>query len=186
VEDFLLFARPGDPQLTTFPADALLHAVKELLGDEVAKREIDLRVETHAGAPPLRADANQLKQVLINLIINAAESISGPGCITLRVRRDELPLQGNPQKVVVLEVQDTGSGIPPEVRPRLFDPFFTTKPSGTGLGLSMAIRVLERHGGTLQYQTEPGCGTRPLASCCRSLPPNGLFSGSPTAFRRDE
>ncbi len=61
--------------------------------------------------------------------------------------------------MVVLEVEDTGAGIPAEVQTRLFDPFFTTKPTGTGLGLSIAMRILESHGGTLQFQTAPGCGT---------------------------
>ena len=59
----------------------------------------------------------------------------------------------------MLEVQDTGAGIPPDVQERLFDPFFTTKSSGTGLGLSIAIRILEKHNGTLQFQTTPGHGT---------------------------
>jgi signal transduction histidine kinase len=97
--------------------------------------------------------------VLINLVRNAAESIGQKGSITLRTRQDRLPLKGQPQKVIVLEVQDTGAGIPAEVQERLFDPFFTTKAAGTGLGLSIAMRILERHGGTLQFQTAPGRGT---------------------------
>ena len=63
------------------------------------------------------------------------------------------------QPVVILEVQDTGKGIGPEVAKRLFDPFFTTKDTGTGLGLPIAARIVEKHGGTLQYQTQPGRGT---------------------------
>jgi signal transduction histidine kinase len=61
--------------------------------------------------------------------------------------------------VAVLEVTDTGKGIPPEVEKRLFDPFFTTKEAGTGLGLSIAARIVEKHGGALEYQTRPGHGT---------------------------
>jgi signal transduction histidine kinase len=61
--------------------------------------------------------------------------------------------------VAILEVADTGKGIPPEVEARLFDPFFTTKEAGTGLGLSVAARIIEKHGGMLQYQTRTGRGT---------------------------
>ena len=104
-------------------------------------------------------DSDQLLQVLINLVRNAAESMEGGGQITMRVRGDRLPLNGKTQLVVIVEVEDTGPGIPPEVRARLFDPFFTTKQTGTGLGLSIAMTILQRHGGTLQFQTAPGGGT---------------------------
>jgi signal transduction histidine kinase len=159
VGDFLLFARPGDPHLAAVAPHALLCEVCELLAPELAKNEVALVVESRAEVPTLRADPHQLEQVLINLVRNAAESIGQKGRITLRTRQDHLPLQGRPQEVVVLEVQDTGTGIPADVQERLFDPFFTTKAAGTGLGLSIAMRILERHGGTLQFQTVPGRGT---------------------------
>ena len=159
VSDFLLFARPGDPNLSTVVPDNLLCEVRDLLSPEMANSEIALSVEGNSGAPAICADRNQLKQVLINLVRNAAESIGEKGGIILRTRRDRLLLQGQPHNVVVLEVQDTGAGIPAEVQERLFDPFFTTKPAGTGLGLSIAMRILERHAGTLRFQTMPGSGT---------------------------
>jgi len=68
-------------------------------------------------------------------------------------------LEGHATPVVILEVIDTGKGIPLKVQERLFDPFFTTKEAGTGLGLSIAARIVEKHGGALQYQTEVGRGT---------------------------
>ena len=159
VGDFLLFARPGDPQLAAVAPHALLCEVRELLAPEMAKSEIALVVASGRETPSLQADAHQLKQVLINLVRNSAESIGRKGSITLRARPDRVSLQGRPRDATVLEVQDTGSGIPAEVQERLFDPFFTTKPAGTGLGLSIAMRILERHGGTLQFQTVPGSGT---------------------------
>jgi signal transduction histidine kinase len=159
LSDFLLFARPGDPQLATITPHALLCAVRELLAAALAKNGIELAVESKSADLVLCADPHQLEQVLINLVRNAAESIGQTGRITLRTRQDRLPLRGRPQEVIVLEVQDTGTGIPAEVQERLFDPFFTTKAAGTGLGLSIAMRILERHGGTLQFQTAPGRGT---------------------------
>jgi len=104
-------------------------------------------------------DVALIKQVLINLIRNAAESIEGGGTVTLRVRTDRVALQGDECAVTILEVADTGKGIPPEIEKRLFDPFFTTKEAGTGLGLSIAMRVVDKSGGVLQYQTQVGRGT---------------------------
>ncbi|MEA3208405.1 MAG: hypothetical protein QOE70_1462 [Chthoniobacter sp.] len=159
VRDFLLFARPGDPELATVVPQELLREVGELLSPELGKSGIDLIVESRPDGATLRVDPQQLKQVLINLVRNAAESIGLGGRITLRSRQDQVSLQGRRQAVTIIEVQDTGAGIPAEVQERLFDPFFTTKPTGTGLGLSIAMRILERHGGTLQFQTVPGHGT---------------------------
>ena len=88
-----------------------------------------------------------------------AEAIDGAGTVTLRARAARAAIGGRETDAVILEVSDTGKGIPPEVEKRLFDPFFSTKETGTGLGLSIAARIVERHGGTLQYQTRLGHGT---------------------------
>src|SRR5262249_5855601 len=101
----------------------------------------------------------QLKQALINLVQNAVDSLNGGGTITLRARPDRKRLGNGESDVVVLEVADTGEGIPPEVEGRLFDPFFTTKDSGMGLGLSIAARIVEKQGGVLQYKTQVKHGT---------------------------
>ena len=77
----------------------------------------------------------------------------------MRARLDNKRLTDRVAEVIILEVADTGKGIPPEVEKRLFDPFFTTKDAGTGLGLSIAARIVEKHGGALQYQTRPNHGT---------------------------
>jgi signal transduction histidine kinase len=100
-----------------------------------------------------------LKQVLINLVRNGAEAIAGPGTVTLRTRAARALLGGRETEAVILEVRDTGHGIPPEVERRLFDPFFTTKETGTGLGLATAARIVEKHGGVIQYDTRRGQGT---------------------------
>ena len=107
----------------------------------------------------VRADPHQLKQVIINLVQNAADAIGQNGCVTLRARLDRSRLSDHEADVVVVEVGDTGKGIPPEVEKRLFDPFFSTKESGTGLGLSIAARIVQKHGGVLQYRTHVNHGT---------------------------
>jgi len=107
----------------------------------------------------VRVDPAQIKQVLINLVQNAAESIGQDGTITLNARPARKPLRNGEKSAVMLEVADTGRGIPLEAQKRLFDPFFTTKETGTGLGLSIAARILQKHGGSLQYQTQVNRGT---------------------------
>jgi signal transduction histidine kinase len=106
------------------------------------------------------ADPQQVKQALINLIQNAAENIVRNGLITLRVRQETTNFPAGAHPAVVLQVADTGKGIPPEVQKRLFDPFFSTKKGGTGLGLAIAARIVEKHGGLLRYQTELQRGTQ--------------------------
>ena len=158
VQDVLSFARPSDPKLEPIGANTLLAEVQGLMSPSLESREVQLVVES---SPELlvRADSGHLKQVLINLVRNAAEAIDGTGTVTLRPRAARAPLGGRETDAVILEVVDSGKGIPPEVEKRLFDPFFTTKQTGTGLGLAIAARIVERHGGMLQYQTRPGHGT---------------------------
>jgi signal transduction histidine kinase len=150
VEDFLRFARPSEPELVSVPAQRLLQEVQALLKPQLAKNQIELKLEE---SEPLwvRADPHQIKQVMINLIQNAAESIKHGGEITLRVRQERAPSRHR-QGLAALEVTDTGKGIAPELETRLFDPFFTTKEGGTGLGLPIAARIIEKHGGLIRYQ----------------------------------
>ncbi|HXI51406.1 MAG TPA: ATP-binding protein [Candidatus Saccharimonadales bacterium] len=157
VRDVLHFARPAEPRPVTIAAESLFRRMQGLLGSQLEK---SIRLNL-ASSPALwiRVDPQQIEQVLINLIQNAAESIGRDGAITLRARSTVMPLAGHATPVVILEVIDTGKGIPLKVQERLFDPFFTTKEAGTGLGLSIAARIVEKHGGALQYQTEVDRGT---------------------------
>jgi signal transduction histidine kinase len=158
VQDVLSFARPSDPQFETIAADTLLREVQGLMAPNLESRSVQLVVES---GPELfvRADSGHLKQVLINLARNAAEAIDDSGTITLRARAARAQLGGLETAAVILEVSDTGKGIPPEVEKRLFDPFFSTKETGTGLGLPISARLVQKQGGMLQYQTRPGHGT---------------------------
>jgi signal transduction histidine kinase len=158
VKDFLLFAQPSDPHFVTVPAEQPLQDVQMLLEPQLKKTGIKLVLGEIVPAH-IQIDPQQLKQVLINLIQNAADSIGWDGTITLRARLDEKQLSDRLMEAVILEVSDTGKGIPPEVEKRLFDPFFTTKDFGTGLGLPIAARIVEKHQGALQYQTQIDRGT---------------------------
>lgn len=158
VRDFLEFARPSEPETTSVSAQQLLDEVSRLMRPQLEEAHIQLNVADHNGLW-LRVDFQQIKQVLINLIRNAAESIEGEGSVTLRAFTDAAPLAGKRIAVSVIEVTDTGRGMPPEISRRLFDPFFTTKESGTGLGLSIAARIVEKHGGELKFESQVNRGT---------------------------
>ena len=148
LRQFLQFARPANPKLTTVSADYLLRRVDAILAPHLAKSSIVLEVESLPDCW-IHVDPDQIEQVLLNLVKNAAESIRQNGRIVLRTRTRSMRVAGRTKSEAILEVSDTGPGIPPKVRPRLFDPFFTTKESGTGLGLSIAARIVEQHGGTI-------------------------------------
>lgn len=158
VKDFLLFARPSDPQTVLMRAEEPLYEVQHLLGPQLERRGITLTVQEEPSGW-IQVDRHQIKQVLINLIQNAADATESGGRILLRARCESARLGDHITEVVVLEVEDNGRGMRPEVQARLFDPFFSTKDGGTGLGLSIASRIVEKHGGALQYQTKIDSGT---------------------------
>jgi signal transduction histidine kinase len=158
LKEFIQLARPSPPNFAVMTAASLLKDVSELLTPQLQQRAIRLDCQCDA-LPPFHGDPQQLKQVLINLIQNAAESIGEGGAIILRAHNGSLPLKGTETKVVTIEVEDSGPGVPPEVQGRLFDPFFSTKEGGTGLGLPISARIIEQHGGTLNFESPPGRAT---------------------------
>jgi signal transduction histidine kinase len=158
VQDFLHFARPSEPEFVVAPVQRISEEVCALLRPQLEKSGIHLNVEPSESAW-VRADTQQIKQVLINLIQNSADSIGHDGVITLRTRHEHGSAFRGIGRTVAFDVEDNGKGIPPELRKRLFDPFFTTKEGGTGLGLPIAARIVEKHGGELRYQTELRRGT---------------------------
>jgi signal transduction histidine kinase len=132
--------------------------MQSLFGSQFEKASIRLNLES---VPDIwvRVDPHQIEQVLINLIQNAAESMEHGGTITLRARSGKSRLNGSIRPIVMLEVGDTGTGIPPDVQNKIFEPFFTTKEEGTGLGLAISARIIGKHGGTLECRSEVNRGT---------------------------
>ncbi|GAB4345217.1 MAG: hypothetical protein Kow006_02130 [Gammaproteobacteria bacterium] len=104
--------------------------------------------------PNVRCMPSQINQVFMNLLVNAAQAMEERGTITIRTRAEG--------GQALIEVEDTGKGMPPEVKRKIFDPFFTTKPvgKGTGLGLSLSYGIIQKHGGSIEVESEPGKGTR--------------------------
>jgi len=153
VKDFLQFARPSEPQFAVIPVEQPLREVQTLMQPGLEKSAIKVII-SEVVPGQISVDPQQIKQVLINLVQNGADSIGHDGTVTLRARLDDKRINNKQMEVVVLEVSDTGAGISPEAEKRLFDPFFTTKDFGTGLGLPIAARIVEKNRGALQYQAK--------------------------------
>jgi two-component system sensor histidine kinase HydH len=151
VEEFLSLARP--PALRPEPVDvaALLDEVHALVDGQARAAGVSVRREVVAGMPALVADRDRVKQVLLNLVLNAIEAMPGGGELILGASAT--------RTAVTLSVGDTGTGIAPEVRPRLFEPYVTTKARGLGLGLAIARRIAEAHGGRIEADSRPGGGS---------------------------
>jgi two-component system sensor histidine kinase HydH len=152
VEEFLSLARPVSLALGSVKPDEVLRELGVLLEPEATKRGVRVVVEAPAGLAAVRADRARLTQVLLNLGLNAVEAMPAGGTLTLAAEPAGERL--------ALMVADTGEGIAPDVRPRLFEPYVTTKPRGLGLGLAIARRIVEDHGGRIEVASEPGQGSR--------------------------
>ncbi|MBL9139445.1 MAG: hypothetical protein JNK85_26485 [Verrucomicrobiales bacterium] len=158
VRDFLQFARPSDPEFLNVSVRDELNACAGLLAPQLQRAGVELTVDAETSATIL-ADPQQLRQVLINLVQNGSQACSTGGRVRLEARESVARWDGREQRAVVIDVADNGCGITPEVQRKLFDPFFTTKPTGTGLGLPIAARIIEKHGGRIQFRTAPGRGS---------------------------
>ncbi|GAX90100.1 glycolate oxidase [Effusibacillus lacus] len=152
VSELLTLAKPQALNFLPKDISKLLHIVIRLLNVQANMQNVQIVTEFDPGVLLVKCDENQLKQVFINLIKNAIESIPHDGSVTVAVHRVA------PQNVMV-RVTDTGCGIPEGLIPNLGDPFFTTKEKGTGLGLMVSYRIIEDHGGTIKIHSEVGKGT---------------------------
>jgi signal transduction histidine kinase len=153
------FARPGARVSKPFGLNDVVHHALRLLTHLIRRRTDRFDVQLATDVPQVMGDPQQVEQVIVNLIINALESLPGrAGAVTVKTAYEEST------NTAILEVQDEGVGIPPEILPRLGEPFFTTKADsgGTGLGLAIASSLVRLHHGRLRFVSEPGRGTRAI------------------------
>jgi len=148
--NMLMFAKRQKPSLVRVDAAGIVGETLFLLDPLIAARGLRIGKRV-SGTPALEGDPELLKQVLLNLLLNAAQATPGEGTIGVAVREEE----GG----AVVEVSDEGEGIREEDRERIFDPFFTTKEKGTGLGLTIASRIMQAHGGFIRVRSEVGRGS---------------------------
>jgi signal transduction histidine kinase len=151
VQGLLSFAR--ETKLSPGPTDMneLLEDVLGLVANQSLFHNIKIKKLFAPGLPTITADWAQLKQVFLNIILNAAEAMEGRGTITITT------VSG--ARRIKVKVQDTGPGIPPEIMGKLFSPFFTTKEKGTGLGLAISYGIIEHHSGKIEVETALGKGS---------------------------
>jgi len=157
VRNFLALARQRPPERGEVRLNQIVLEAVELLAYPLRVDSVEVELNLAEDLPDLWADPHQLHQVVVNLATNAHQAMRetpSPRRLTLSTRHD--PARGR----AILEVRDTGPGIPPEIQRRIFEPFFTTKApgQGTGLGLALCQGVVERHGGTIQAESSPGQG----------------------------
>ncbi len=166
VTGLLQFAKKSSGEVTSFDINSVVNNVINLVAPVMVKENIHIEKDLAENLPILKGDANQLEQVIMNLLINAKDAMPYGGRIKIEttltlVDNEKIvhPLL-SPGEHILIRVSDTGIGIPNEIKDRIFEPFFTTKGSkGTGLGLAIAYGTIRAHGGIITVNSEPGKGS---------------------------
>ncbi|MBI4168516.1 MAG: hypothetical protein HY510_01110 [Acidobacteria bacterium] len=153
VNDLLLYARPSTPNREPVRPRELLRSTVRALAGEPRLEKVRVNIRSPGDLPPFPLDPAQIQQVLVNLVLNAAQAMNGTGAIDLLARG----LDGGSLEIAV---EDSGPGVPPELVHEIFRPFFTTRRDGTGLGLAISRKIVEAHGGSLDVEARRGGGAR--------------------------
>jgi two-component system sensor histidine kinase HydH len=152
VKQFVGLAGPQHLDLQSVSLPQIVTHVCELLRPEAAQRRIQLSARLSEGLPPILADGVQLTQALVNLVINAIQAIESDGQVEVSVH------SASPHDTLVLQVRDTGPGIPAGKIRLIFEPFYTTKPTGSGLGLWIVQQIVTAHGGVVTASNPASTG----------------------------
>jgi signal transduction histidine kinase len=156
VQNFLEFSRPPRLKLQhVSPSDIVDQAI-QLLQHRLESYEVFIKIQRKEPLPLVQADPEQLKEVLVNIIVNACEAMGQGGSIVIY---EETVIEREKFRRVSIRISDNGPGIPDALQSKILEPFFTTKEEGTGLGLSIAARIVQEHGGRLDIQSKEGSGS---------------------------
>jgi two-component system, NtrC family, sensor histidine kinase HydH len=159
VSRFLDYARPIKTRLSSHDLNLIVQRVVTLMAPEAASRQVELGTQLDPELPELYIDGEQMRQVLLNLLLNATQACGEDGGMVTVTTRLAAPSAENEEPLALVRIEDTGHGIPEEDIDKIFDPFYTTKGSGTGLGLAIAYRIVQAHEGTIAVSSEQGLGT---------------------------
>jgi two-component system, NtrC family, sensor histidine kinase HydH len=156
VTRFLDFARPSRLELHTIDLPALLDRAMKNVTEQLTTDKIRVTRDYSPGLPEIMVDEQLCDQVFTNLLSNACEAMGDQGGeLTIRI----FPRDSGFRREVIVEIEDTGPGIPSDLREQIFNPFFTTKKTGVGLGLAIVTKIVDAHGGTVRVRSEPGRGS---------------------------
>jgi signal transduction histidine kinase len=175
INELLGFARPSEPNLRGEDVNAIIEKIGFLIVTEARKKNITISKNFMPNLPAVNVDSEQIKQVLLNILLNAVQAIPGDGNIWIETRVVQIPREEISERFVQIEVRDTGIGIPKENLERVFDPFFSTRVDGSGLGLAISYQIVHEHGGFIDLESEVGKGT----SFRVNLPLNAGRRGDP-------
>jgi len=171
VKTFLDFSRPVDVRFAEVDLAAAVAEVTNLVRPQARAANIEVSLDVSARVSHIQGDADLLKQAILNLMTNAIEAMKDGGQLRVTLYQQEyqpaqqpdyqpsLPSADKSAEMVVLEIADTGNGIPPELRDKVFQLYFTTKERGSGIGLAMTFRAVQLHNGTVEFWSENGKGT---------------------------
>ncbi len=153
IDQLLYFSRPLPAQFMPVDIHDVIQETLLLINNPAVRKKVTIHTVFSPNLPLVKVDPVQIKQVLLNIILNGIQAIESTGTLTLCTSFD------SSSQYICIEIIDTGTGIPPENIPRLFDPFYTTKEKGTGLGLAVADKIMEVHHGYIEVSSELGVGT---------------------------
>lgn len=155
VQNFLEFARPPNPHLAPVDLNALIRETLVLLAPRLRQNHVEVSEVYNRRLGSISADADQIKQVVMNLVLNAVEAMPQGGSLKVSTQKNETTEEKN---FVEICISDTGTGIPAGLLDNLFDPFVTGRAEGTGLGLAIAHQIITRHGGWIEARNNPSGG----------------------------
>ena len=156
VQNFLEFSRPPRLNMQKISPSAVVDSTVQLLAHRLKSYKVAITTNRYKMLPEIQIDPDQLKEVFVNLVINACEAMENGGDIVIA---EEEVTSENGKRFVVIKVTDDGPGVPKALHDKILEPFFTTKEEGTGLGLSIVKRIIEEHNGRLDLISEEGAGT---------------------------
>ena len=159
INDLLSFARPSRPNVAEESMNDVVDGIARILETEAKEKGVEITRDFALNLPRVWIDREQMKQVFMNLILNAIQAMGEGGSIFISTRLTSRNDTGHAGQFVQVEVRDTGVGIPPENIEHIFDPFFTSKEEGSGLGLSISHQIVQEHGGYVTVESKVGVGT---------------------------
>jgi signal transduction histidine kinase len=159
INDLLSFARPSRPNVAEENMNDVVDGITRILETEAKEKGVEIIRDFSLNLPKVWIDREQMKQVFMNLILNAIQAMREGGSIFISTRLISRDESGQSGQFVQVEVRDTGVGIPAENLDHIFDPFFTSKDEGSGLGLSISHQIVQEHGGYVTVESKVGVGT---------------------------